>query len=83
MGKRKIVFKKTSPRNLDTIGKISTLVIQALKEIEKDKVIEAEIKIILKHLQKEEPFRLEHDIKLAPEWIRIIMPRALKNNEND
>jgi hypothetical protein len=83
LGKRKIVFKKTSPRNLATIGKISTLVIQALKEIEKDKVTEADIKIILKHLQKEEPFRLEHDIKLAPEWIRIIMRRALKNKEND
>ena len=83
LGKRKIVFKKTTPRNLATIGKISTLVIQALKEIGKDKVTEAEIKIILQHLQKEEPYRLEWDIKLAPEWIRIIMRQALKPKEND
>lgn len=78
LGKRKIVFKKTSPRNLATIGKISTLVIQALKEIGKNKVTDDEIKIILEHLRKEEPRRLEHDIKLAPEWIRIIMRKALK-----
>lgn len=78
LGKRTIVFKKTSPKNLTSIGKISTLVIQALKEIGKDNITEEEIKIILDHLRKEEPYRLEHDIKLAPEWIRIIMRKALK-----
>lgn len=83
LGKRKIVFKKTSPKNLATIGKISTLVIQALKEIGKDNVTNEEIVIILGHLQKEEPYRLEHDIRLAPEWIRIIMRKALKTNDND
>ena len=27
--------------------------------------------------------RIEYDIKLAPEWIRVIMRRALKTNNND
>jgi uncharacterized protein (UPF0261 family) len=58
LGRRKIVFKKTSPKNLATIGKISGLVIQALKEIGKDKVIDGEIHIILEQLKKEEPYRL-------------------------
>lgn len=80
LGRRKIVFKKTAPKNLASIGKISILVIQALKEIGKDKVTESEIEIILNHLKKEEPYRLEHDIKLAPEWIRIIMRKALKKD---
>jgi len=83
LGKRTIVFKKTSPKNLATIGKISTLVIQALKEIGKDNVTDHEINIILEHLKKEESYRLEHDIKLAPEWIRIIMRKALKTKDND
>ena len=83
LGKRTIVFKKTSPKNLASIGKISTLVIQALKEIGKEMVTENEIKIILEHLKKEEPYRLEHDIKLAPEWIRVIMRKALKSKDND
>lgn len=83
IGKRKIVFKKTAPKNLATIGKISGLVIQAAKEIGKDKLYDHEKEIIIKQLKKEEPYRLEHDIKLAPEWIRIIMRQALKNNNNE
>lgn len=78
LGKRIIVFKKTSPKNLSAIGKISSLVIQALKEIGKNNVTDEEISIILKHLKKEDSYRLEHDIKLAPEWIRIIMRKAIK-----
>lgn len=77
LGRRKIIFKKSAPKNLAAIGKISRLVIQALKEIGKDKISQKEIDIILEKLAKEEPFRLEHDIKLAPEWIRIIMRKAV------
>lgn len=83
IGKRKIVFKKTSPRNLAAIGSISSLAIQALREIGKDNVTEGEINSILRQLEKEDPYRLQHDIKLAPEWIRIIMRQALKTNRND
>lgn len=82
IGKRKIVFKKTSPRNLAAIGSVTSLAIQALREIGKDKVIEEEINSILRQLEKEDPYRLQHDIKLAPEWIRIIMRQALKTNRN-
>ena len=77
VGKRKIIFKKASPKNLAAIGEISRLAIQALKEIGKDKVTEDEKQIILKHLKNEEKYRLEHDIRLAPEWIRKIMRQAL------
>jgi len=76
LGKRKIVFKKTSPKNLATIGQISSLVIQALKEIGKDNITVDETQIILKHLKNEDPFRLNNDIRLAPEWIRVIMRKA-------
>jgi hypothetical protein len=77
LGRRKILFKKTAPKNLAAIGKISSLVIQALKEIGKDKLSEKEIEVILEKLAKEEPNRLVHDIKLAPEWIRVIMRKAI------
>ena len=77
LGKRKIIFKKVSPKNLAAIGEISSLVIQALKEIGKDNVTEKEKQIILKHLKNEDKYRLENDIRLASEWIRIIMRQAL------
>ena len=78
LGNQRIVFKKTSPKNLSAIGKISSLVILALKEIGQGNVTEEELKIILSHLKKEDPYRLEHDIKIAPEWIRKIMRQAIK-----
>jgi hypothetical protein len=78
LGKRKILFKKSAPKNLSAIGKISSLCIQALKEIGKGKVTEQEKETIINHLKNEEQHRLEHDIRLAPEWIRIIMREALK-----
>jgi hypothetical protein len=83
IGNRKIIFKKSAPKNLAAIGKISNLAIQAMKEIGKNKITTEEISVILDHLDKEEPHRLHHDIKLAPEWIRIIMRKALKNTEHD
>lgn len=77
IGRRKIVFKKSVPKNLAAKGKISGLVIQALKDIGKDQVTDHEINIILDHLRKEEVTHVQHDIKLAPEWIRAILRKFL------
>ena len=77
-----IKFKKTSPKNLSVLGEISSLVIQALKEIGKENVTANEIHIVLKHLKKEKTKHLEHDINLAPEWIRVIMRKALNDKKN-
>lgn len=80
IGKQTILFKKTTPKNLATIGEISSLAIQALKVIGKDNVTPEEQEKIIALLKKEEPTRLLHDIRLAPEWIRSIMKTALNNN---
>ncbi len=77
VGERTIVFKKTSPRNLAVKGKISSLAIQALKTIGKDKVSDADMATIIKSLKKENPTVLKYDITYAPEWIRKIMKQAL------
>ncbi len=77
IGRRKIVFKKSVPKNLAAKGKISGLVIQALKDIGKDQVTDHELNVILGHLRKEQVSDLQHDIKLAPEWIRSILRKAL------
>lgn len=76
IGKRTILFKKTSPKNLTAIGGISGLVVQALKEIGKDNVKDWELKKIVALLKKEQPSKLYHDIRMAPEWIRVIMRKA-------
>jgi hypothetical protein len=82
VGKRTIKFKKTTPKNLMAKGKISRLVIQALKEIGNGKVTEEEELKILELLQKENEKDLKHDIALAPVWVQKIMKKALPNGKN-
>ena len=82
VGKRRIKFKKTTPKNLLAKGKISRLVIQALKEIGNGKVREEEEKKIIELLKKEDEKTLNHDIALAPIWIQKIMKKALNDGEN-
>jgi len=82
VGKRSIKFKRTTPKNLMAKGKISRLVIQALKEIGIGKIrIEEEHKI-LELLKKENVIDLKHDIALAPVWIQKLMKKALTDGQN-
>ena len=83
IGKRSILFKKTSPKNVAAVGEISGLAIQALKTIGKEKVLDREIEHIQELLKKEKQTRLEHDIRLAPVWIREIMKPVLKTLTNE
>lgn len=82
VGKRTIKFKKTTPKNLLAKGKISRLVIQALKEIGNGNVTEADEQKILDRLRKEDENDLKHDIALAPVWIQKIMKKALTDGKN-
>lgn len=79
VGNRTIKLKKTTPRNLKARGKISSLVIQALREIGKDNATKEELKKIIELLQKEDQSNLKYDISLAPEWIRKIMKQAVND----
>lgn len=77
VGKRTIKFKKTTPKNLLAKGVISRLVIQALKEIGRNRLTADEEEKIIELLKKENPQDLLHDIPLAPVWIQVIMKKAL------
>ena len=76
IGNRTITFKKTTPKFLLAKGKISGLVIQAVKEIGKDNMSKEEEQRILYLLKKESSKNLAHDITLAPVWIQKIMQKA-------
>jgi hypothetical protein len=79
IGKMTIIFKRTSPKNLESKGKLSTLAIQALKTMKKDNVTDEHIEKIVNHLKNEKRKLLAHDIQLAPRWIAEIMSKALPN----
>jgi hypothetical protein len=82
VGKRKIKFKKTTPKALAAKGKISRLVIQALKEIGNGKVTTEEENKIVELLKNEDLKDLKHDIALAPVWVQKIMNKAIVNGKN-
>jgi hypothetical protein len=71
--KRTIKFKKASSRNLAYRGKISMLAIQALRTIGKESVYDDEVEHIKRILQNENPKHLQHDLSLAPAWIRNLL----------
>jgi len=78
VGNQIITFKRASARSLSAIGDISKLAIQALRSIGKDKVSDEELCKIRELLRQEKPYHLQHDLKLAPEWIReLLKPRNI------
>ncbi len=81
IGKQIIKFKKTTPKNLLAKGPISSLVIQALRAIGKDKASQQELDKICELLKKEKLHYLQHDIKLAPVWIADILKHALNTEQ--
>ena len=83
IGNYSIIFKKTTPKNVAAVGEISRLAIQALRTIGKENLTQDEIKKIQELLRKEKRTKLEHDIRLAPSWIREIMKPVLKATTHD
>jgi hypothetical protein len=83
LGKQTITFKKSSAKNLAAIGQLSKLAVQALRTIGKDKVSNQELEKIRELLKKEKPYHLQHDIKLAPEWIRKLLRPVVSGQPNE
>ncbi|NLN73066.1 MAG: hypothetical protein GX140_02345 [Bacteroidales bacterium] len=84
VGNYTISFIRTAPKNVAAIGKISRLAIQALKSIGQENVSQVEIEQIQNALMKEKVSHLEHDIRVAPAWIKEIIRyslQKLKGNE--
>lgn len=78
IGKRTIVFKRTSPKNLLTKGALSSLAIQALRTIGQRNMDPETIQRIQFLLQNETKENILHDAKLAPAWIGSILRGAVK-----
>ena len=73
IGKMELIFKKTTPKNMAMAGKISGLVVQALKFMGRDHIDQRKIRILRKKLTNEDLKILKEDENLAPVWIRKII----------
>ena len=73
LGKQEIVLKRTTPRNMATAGKISGLVIQALRHLGRrhvDDDVILRLRVGVKDSDKKELLR---GLRYAPAWIAAIM----------
>jgi len=75
---QQIILKRTTPKNMATAGKISGLVIQALRYLGMKNVDNKVIEILKKKLKTEDKQCLIRDLRYAPAWIGGIL-RELKN----
>jgi predicted transcriptional regulator of viral defense system len=82
IGKVRVTFKKTAPKNMSYKSKVCTLVIFALKEIGKGNVQQEELRKIYEALSHENNEIIMHDALLAPRWISDILMNYIKQKNN-
>lgn len=73
IGKMEIVLKRAMPRNLATAGRISGLVIQALRHLGQRHVSESTVQALRGRLSAKDKAQLLKDLRYAPAWIAKIM----------
>ena len=81
IGKKQIILKQTTPRNMATAGKISGLVIQALRHLGSTHVDDNVIARLDRRLDADARKQLLKDVRFAPAWIADIMRRLGKKKE--
>ena len=78
INKQQIVLKRTTPKNMATAGRVSGLVIQALRYLGKDHVDDKIIGILKKRLTGDDKRQLISDFRYAPAWIGTIFRQLQK-----
>ena len=76
LGKQVIMLKHTTPRAMATAGRVSGLVIQALRHIGQRYVDDAIVARLQKRLSDDDRKQLLQDIRYAPTWIAAILRRV-------
>ena len=78
INKQQIVLKRTTPKNMATAGRVSGLVIQALRYLGQDHVDDNIIGMLKKRLSNADKRQLMNDLRYAPAWIGNIFRQLQK-----
>ena len=73
LGNLEITFKRTTPRNMATAGRMSGSVIQALRWLGKRSVNDRTVRQLRKQLNEDARRALLSDVRYAPVWIAEVM----------
>jgi hypothetical protein len=80
IGNQQIILKNTTPKNMATAGKISGLVIQALRHLGQAQVDDDVIRLLDQRLDDDARRQLMKDIRYAPAWIAQIFRQLMRPN---
>jgi hypothetical protein len=81
IGNQSILLKRTTPRNMATAGRISGLVIQALRHLKQAHVDDLAIATLRSRLTAEDKAVLLADAPLAPVWIGNVMRQIAQDKD--
>ena len=81
VGRQEIILKRTTPRNMATAGRISGLVIQALRYLRRRHLDDAIVDILARRLGKDDRQALMYDIRYAPAWIGTVFRRLAERED--
>lgn len=73
LGKRQIILKTTTSRQMATAGRVSGLVIQALRWLGRRNVNSTTINLLRQRLTAPDKQQLRKDLRYAPAWVAEIM----------
>ena len=82
IGRLEIVLKRTTPRNMATAGRVSGLVIQALRHIGRRRVDDRVLSVLRRRLSPSVRRQLAKDLRFAPVWIARIMRQLAETPES-
>jgi len=80
VGNQQIILKNTTPKNMATAGKISGLVIQALRHLGQQQVDDGVVRKLDQRLDVDARRQLMKDIRYAPAWIAEIFRQLVRSN---
>jgi hypothetical protein len=81
VGRQEIILKRTTPKNMATAGRVSGLVIHALRYLGRDNVDNAVIDQLARRLTANDRQQLIKDIRYAPAWIGAVFRRLAQEDE--
>jgi len=69
IGRQEIQLRRTTPRNMATAGRLSGLLMQALRHLGKEHITPARVEHLKRTLPAKERRQLLKDLRLAPAWM--------------
>ena len=80
IGMQEISLKRTSPRNMATAGRLSGLIIQALRHLGQAHVDDKMLRRLKQKLSNADAKSLMKDLAYAPPWIGEILRRLAQGD---